>query len=217
MTVCANPKLGRRAMLVNLHCAAVIAIAITVNGCSTGQRRPHYQTISPTAHRDSLSAQKLNDEGLALIEEGDIEGAERKFRNALYYAPAHNNLGLVLLQSQRHYEAACEFDYATKLHPHASEPRENLGLLYESVGRLDRAITEYEMALEIAPEKCVTMRHLARAYVKAGRKGHQLKELLEKLLLIPSDHQWDVWIRGQVIRLGRVETRTDPPQLGMYD
>jgi len=38
-----------------------------------------------------------------------------------YYAPAHNNLGLTLLQSQRHYEAACQFDYAAKPMPHALE------------------------------------------------------------------------------------------------
>lgn len=89
--------------------------------------------------------------------------------------------------------------------PDAPEPRDNLGLLYEALGRLDRAIGEYQAVLEIDPDRLVTMQHLARAYVKAGKKGDELKNLLEQLLATPQDKQWDVWVRGQMIRVGRPE------------
>jgi len=187
---------------------------LVLGGCSAKQRGPSYQTVSQPPYQDSIAAQRLNDQGLAFVRKGDVKDAERKFREALekdlYYAPAHNNLGLTLLESQRHYEAAWEFDYAAKLMPHAPEPRQNLGLVYESLGHLDEAITEYENALRIDPQNAVAMRHLARTCVKADQKGEKLKSVLEKLLLVSSDQQWDVWVRGQLIRLGRADTETQP-------
>ena len=56
--------------------AVTLTFLVTVGGCSVGHRRPHYRTALEATHRDSLSAQRLNDEGLALVEEDDIEGAE---------------------------------------------------------------------------------------------------------------------------------------------
>lgn len=185
-------------------------------GCAPGTTRLSYRTAPEPARRDSLSAQRLNDEGLEFVEDGKIGKAEEKFREALvqdlYHAPAHNNLGLVLLRTNRHYEAAWEFEYAAKLAAHAVEPRQNLGLLFEELGRIEMAIDEYESALTIDPSDATAMRHLARAYVKSGQKKKRLKELLEKLLLIPNDHQWDAWIRGQLIRVGRVDGEDHPFQ-----
>lgn len=204
-------------MWSGIYCPLVVIFALALAGCSMGHGASEYQTLAGTPNRDSLTAQELNEDGLRLIEQGDLEGAERKFRKSLehdlYYAPAHNNLGLVLLQTERCYEAAWEFNYAAKLVPRGSEPRENLGLLYENLGRLDRAVAEYEAALEIDPDSLVTMRHLARTLVKAGRKDDRLKSLLEKLLLIPSDGRWDVWVRGQLVRLDRAESEAEPFQL----
>jgi len=57
------------------------------------------------------------------------------------------------------------------------------------------------------------MVNLARAYVKADRKDDKLKRLLERLLLVPPGNpQWDVWARGQLIRLSRPEAAGDSPQ-----
>jgi tetratricopeptide (TPR) repeat protein len=92
---------------------------------------------------------------------------------------------------------------AAKLAPSSPEPRVNLGVLYEQIGRLDPAISEYEQVLTIDPDNTVAMRQLARAYVKAGKKDDRLRDLLEKLLLTPGEPAWDVWIRGQLIRLNR--------------
>ena len=185
-----------------------------LGGCASTNRGRAYQSAIAAAQRNALEAQKLNDQGLRLLEKGKLEDAEQKFRDAvssdLYYVPAHNNLGTVLLQRNKHYEAAWEFHCAAKLMPHASEPRANLGLLYESLGRLDRAIEEYEATLEIDPANITAMRHLARAYVKVERKDSRLKSLLEKLLAIPDGGQWDYWVRGQLIRLGRSDEAPSP-------
>lgn len=175
-----------------------------------------YRTLPQNSTRDTLKAQAFNDEGLRLIEEGEFDVAEAKFRAALahdvYYASAHNNLGLVLLRSNRHYEAAWEFQYAAKLAPRTAEPRGNLGILYENIGRLDQAISEYEQALQIDPDSVETMGHLARAYVKTGQKKAELAKLLDDLLLLSDDGQWDFWVRGQLIRLGRSKNEKASPR-----
>jgi len=194
--------------------AYVIVGLLVIGACVSQDGRAAYRTVSEGTGRNSLAAERLNRRGLRAVEDGEPAAAERFFRESLsedlYYAPAHNNLGLILVQTDRHYEAAWEFDYAAKLVPRALEPRANLGLLYERVGQLDRAMDAYEAALKIEPENLVTMRHLARAMIKADRRGDRLKTLLERLLQVPGDTQWDAWVRGQVIRVGRPEGEMTP-------
>jgi Flp pilus assembly protein TadD len=180
-----------------------------VAGCAARQPGGHYQTLASDQPRDTNIAELRNADGLRQIENGQLEKAEASFREAiehdLYYSSAHNNLGLVYLKTGRHYDAAWEFNYAARLAPRSPEPRANLGLLFEKLGRVDEAIGTYQEALNIDPADMTTMRHLARAYVKTNRKDKSLKEILEKLLLMPNDKQWDEWLRGQLIRVGRIE------------
>ncbi|MBI4717929.1 MAG: tetratricopeptide repeat protein [Planctomycetes bacterium] len=194
---------------------AALLLAAAGAGCAGRSPRP-YQTPESVKQRHALDARQLNEAGLRFVEKGDWENAERRFREALeqdlYCVAAHNNLGLVLLRTRRHYEAAWEFEYATKLVPSAGEPRANLGLLYENIGRLDRAAEAYEEALELDPGNLATMRHLARTYVKADRHDDRVKQLLERLLgTTDVEPAWDYWVRGQLIRVGRDETRGDGP------
>ncbi len=202
-----TPIVPHRTRYDGLLLCSAVCISLLLAGCSTKPDRGHYQTLPKPLNRDSRAAERLNDEGMVLIEAGKLNEAEPKFREALendlFYASAHNNLGLVLLRTDRHYEAAWEFDYAAKLVPHAGEPRNNLGLLYEKLGRLDSAIEAYDAALQIDPQNTVAMRHLARVLVKANRNDDRVKTLFEKLLAVPGDGQWDTWVRGQALRLGR--------------
>jgi Flp pilus assembly protein TadD len=199
---------GRRGFsLKNNRCAHLLSVGwLLCAGCKSAGVI-HYQTAAPSEGRDSVNSQRLNDEGLKDIAKGDWEGAERKFKRALdhdlYYSPAHNNLGLALMQQKRYYEAAWEFESAGKLAPTAVEPRINLGRLYEATGRMDAAIEQYESASKLAPQDGVPMRHLARAYVKAGHTDDRLKTALERILLIQGEPHWDTWARGQLVRLGR--------------
>jgi Tfp pilus assembly protein PilF len=192
------------------HVVVSAAIVVLIVGCRAPQIRPAYRTLDAHPRRNTFVAQTLNAEGLRYIEKAELHHAERKFREALdqdlYYPPAHNNLGLVLLQMKRYYEAACEFEFAAKLAPRAVEPRGNLGVLYEQVGMLDKGMAEYEAVLQVDPNHLETMQHLARAYVKAGREDGTLRGLLERLILVSEDEHWNHWARGRIIRLGRKDT-----------
>jgi Tfp pilus assembly protein PilF len=184
---------------------------VVLPGCSSSMSTYRAARDHKTPLQNAGAARECNIEGLKAIEKGDLAEAEEYFRKSLEhdltYAPAHNNLGLVLLQTDRYYEAAWEFEYAAKLAPASPEPRDNLGLLFEELGKVDQAIGEYEKALDLDPQNLATMQHLARAYVKADRKDQRLKEVLERILLVPDDKQWDAWARGQLVRLGRVEAK----------
>jgi tetratricopeptide (TPR) repeat protein len=184
-------------------------------GCAHGES---YRTGTSGVHRDLSIAHRKNATGLDHVDRGDLVRAERCFRDALiadiYNAPAHNNLGLVLLRTGRLYEAAWEFDYAAKLASRSVEPRQNLALMFEELGRYGKAIDEYEACLEIEPQNMAVMRHLSRAYIKAGRGDKRVRDLLNGLAAEPQPSAWDVWLRGQLIRLGRNETE---PELGPHD
>ncbi len=200
----------QRGIPIFTRVALGMVLALILAGACTSRSRSPYHT-APHAQRDTQAAQDCNAKGLTAVEKGEFENAEKHFRKSLehdiYYAPAHNNLGLTLLHQHRYYEAAWEFDCAAKLAPDSPEPRINLALVYEETGRLSQAVSEYETALRIAPDHAVAMRPLARAYVKTGREDDELRQLLEKLLLSPGEPQWDVWTRSQIVRLGR----TTPP------
>ena len=119
--------------------ASGAGLLVSLCGCvvpAGGELRAH-------AARDPYRAGRLNEEGLALVEQGDCAQAEQKFRQALradpFYGPAHCNLGVALLKQDKFYEAGWSLQFACKLMPKAAQPRANLGMLYERVGQLDNA------------------------------------------------------------------------------
>lgn len=177
-------------------------------GCASSTSPSAYESFSDRRYRNSLRAQELNEQGLSCVRAGDYAKAEEYFRKALeadlFYAPAHNNLGLTLLQAQppKPYESAWEFQYAAKLTPHSAEPRNNLGLVFEHVGRLEDAEKWYAEALEIEPQNIEVMGHLARVYVKANKKSAKLKDLLAELAY-RGEGGWDQWATEQLLKAER--------------
>jgi len=184
----------------------LLLTGVLTAACSDSNRLSSYETLTRHAHRDAWAAQKSNAEGLAAIEAGDLESAEKAFREALeadlWYGPAHNNLGLVLLQRGELYEAALECSWAAKLMPHSACPRNSLGLIYERAGRIDQAIGHYAESLKLSPENIEVMGHLARAYVKSDRRDVTVCDLLKELAYRGSEG-WDLWARAQLVRLGK--------------
>lgn len=117
----------------------LVAVAIFIGtGCASTATTTTCSTVLPAALTASERARAFNGRGLALVEAGDFDGAEEAFRSAVAaemgYAAAHNNLGLVLLEHGKLYEAALEFKYANRIDPSAVEPVTNLARLFGSIG-----------------------------------------------------------------------------------
>jgi len=139
---------GRCAQI--LFRSVVVSTLMVSAGCAAQGQNRGYHTVVPSSLRSAEHAKSCNERGLAFAEAGDLDAAEEGFREALMadvgYAAAHNNLGLVLLDQGRFYEAALEFDQAKRLAPQAIEPTLNLARLYEAVGWTRLAAEEREHA-----------------------------------------------------------------------
>lgn len=107
-------------------------------GCATNAPRASFETSRVRTTQNAQAARDANERGLAFVEVEQFDQAEHAFREALQhdirYAPAHNNLGLVLLTQGKVYDAAVEFRMASKLDPSATQPLANLARLYERIG-----------------------------------------------------------------------------------
>jgi Flp pilus assembly protein TadD len=68
------------------------------------------------------------------------------------FAEGHNNLGLVLLQSEEIHRAEAEFAEAARLKPGYAEAHYNLALAFRQEGKNAEAQREFAKAYELAPE-----------------------------------------------------------------
>ncbi len=179
----------------------ISVLAITLAACSSTPRGPY----EPQAdiQRDTARAQELTQRAVDLML-SDPEKAESLLRDALtadlYHGPAHNNLGVLLLERDDLYGAASEFQWARTLLPGLPDPRLNLGLVLEQAGRIDEAIDMYATALEVYPNHLPSTQALARAQLRYNRADATTRDHLDEIAL-RGDDRWRNWARLQLARL----------------
>jgi TolB-like protein len=116
---------------------------------------------------DPTNASAHNLLGWLTTLEGDLAGAEARYRRAMRAAPSHGPLrdgyGMVLLAADRVDEAAPHIERAVSLDPELPPFRMSLGMLYIVRGDLNAAIREFERGLpgwSYAPVVLATAHHL---------------------------------------------------------
>ena len=191
--------------------AATAVVLLLAGGCQREGTRTHvYRTRAEDPGRDTETARRENGKAVGLIKEGNLEEAEATLRSALtadlFFAPAHNNLGVVYYRQKAFYRAAWEFQYAARLMPHSPQPRNNLGLVYESVGQLANAEKWFDEALALEPDNPELIGNLARVRVRSGQRNPETRTLLEDLVLKTEDAEWADWARRQLVVMPRGET-----------
>lgn len=114
----------------------------------------------------------LNNLGLFLVDQGEMDKAATHFREALranpLYAEAHNNLGFALSKSGRIDEASKEYLAAIRLDPNFASPHYNLGDALVQQGKLREAIAQYVEALRLNPEYGAAHIGLGIAFAQQG-------------------------------------------------
>ena len=103
------------------------------------------------------------------------------------YAEAHNNLGLVLIQSGKDEEGIAALREAVRLEPAYAEARTNLGAALTSTDA-EAGIKELEEALRLAPGSVKALFNLAVAYGTSPAHGPRKEiEHLEKVIELAPD------------------------------
>jgi Flp pilus assembly protein TadD len=153
--------------------------------------------------RDPVAAQRFNDQGLALLEQGQLADATAALRQATvadpFWGPAQNNLGVALLRAGQYFDAAWTLQNAAALMPKAAAPRANLGLLYESVGRYGPSEESLQAALKLAPDDVEIIGYLARLRVRQGRYSPDTVAWLQTVSTQDDDPAWRNWAREKLI------------------
>ncbi len=108
----------------------------------------------------------------ALFEEGDWNGAEENYRNAIRcdpkYANAHTNLGAVLDRQGQTGEALEEYRKGLALNPGHADAHYHLGLMMERQGRFPEADHHYGEAQKSDPDHVRAVRQRGILAMKLG-------------------------------------------------
>jgi Tfp pilus assembly protein PilF len=183
-------------------CISLVLGALALSGCTSHRPASPY-TVGSEEARNPSKADQLNQKACDQLAK-DPKAAESLLRQALaadlYHGPAHNNLGTLLLQQGKLYEAAGEFEWAKKLLPGHPDPRLNLALTLEKAGRTDDAIANYKTALEVYPDHIQSMEALARLQVKSGRPDAETPHLLSEIAMRGETEQWREWARLEMTK-----------------
>jgi protein O-GlcNAc transferase len=97
------------------------------------------------------------DLGNALLDEGDIAGAEREIEAVSAADPlsaiAYNSLGNLRARQRRFDAAIAAYGKAIELDPRLSQAHGNLGMLQFGIGDNDAAIASFRRAVALAPDR----------------------------------------------------------------
>ena len=112
----------------------------------------------PALHeaQQQMEADARLQQGIALLKQGDSQGAMKEFQAAAELnpqnAPAHDYMGMILGEAGKLNEAFAEFEQAERLDPTLAEPHFHLGLVYLKTGKTGEAIQEYQESLRLNPK-----------------------------------------------------------------
>jgi tetratricopeptide (TPR) repeat protein len=183
--------------------AALLAAALLSAGCHSGPGSANTYQPASEAARNPLEAQRLTAEAVALME-SDPSKAEELLTKALtadlFHGPAHNNLGVLMLNSTppRLYEAAHEFEWAGKLMPGHPDPRHNLAMALEAAARYDDAIASYRAALETRPGHLPSLQALTSLQLRLEKTDDGTTPALKTIAMQGTTPQWREWATGRL-------------------
>jgi len=112
----------------------------------------------------SLAATRI-ETGSSLLGTGNLDGAEKAFKQALAIEPdssrAHLRLGSLYLKKGQQQLALQHLQQAEKLSPEDVSILNNLGTLYDQLGNYQQAIEQFNRAIELVPGEPGSYNNLA--------------------------------------------------------
>jgi tetratricopeptide (TPR) repeat protein len=130
------------------------------------------------------------DKGNKAAQKGSADEAIRHFRKAVssagdFYA-ARNNLGLMLLATQKFQEAEQEFQEVVRLNPSDTQAFFNLGNTYLLTKRFSEAQVAIQEGLKRQPESAFGEFLLGTVYMRTGKPEQAEQKLQQALTIDPN-------------------------------
>jgi protein O-GlcNAc transferase len=132
---------------------------------------------SESNHQNKYSSRKIDsilERGLYFHRQGDLEKAEKNYRDILDATPMNADalhlLGVLSNQKQQNQAAVDLIIRAIQIFPNRPIYHNNLGNAYRDSGHYEQAIVCYHKALQIKPD-------LSEVYINLGIAYHQLADL----------------------------------------
>ena len=130
------------------------------------------------------------DLGAAYWQIGDVESAEREWREALKVAPKYSttwsSLGLVYLKKERYSEAIEYYKKAIELDPHDKEAHLYLGVAYMDMHSLELAESELRTAVSLFPLNPNARNALGKLYLDEGRSAEAEEQFRRSVEIEPN-------------------------------
>ncbi len=164
----ADADLGRRAFLDRVLPRGLLVeiVASPVDSLRVEERAEHdafWEVVlrelgaepSLDERTADVYAKMLAEQGMLMIDRGDIDSAVDALERACALAPGvplcHNNLGVAYDSSGRCEEGIAEFEIAIALNPALATPHHNIAVAARKRGDVDQAKRELEVAMALAP------------------------------------------------------------------
>jgi tetratricopeptide (TPR) repeat protein len=130
------------------------------------------------------------DLGATYWQMGEVESAEREWRETLKVAPQYSNawssLGLLYLKKQNYAQAIEFFKKALEFEPGNSEARLYLGVAYMDTHSLELAEPELRTAVSLVPLSSNSRNALGKLYLEEGRAAEAEEQFRRSVEIEPN-------------------------------
>ncbi len=199
----------RPAILVTLSCVVISALSLTT------WRQLGYWKDNISLYRHTLDVTSnnyiiLNNLGITLAEQGQVDAAIQAYQEALRIWPrsvtAHVNLGAALADQGKFEEAISHYNEALRLKPdyalartNWSKALNNMGVSWAQQGKLDEAINFFNQALRIDPNSIDGHFNLGITLARLNRVDEAADQFVQVIRLASDSVEARSWLK----RLGR--------------
>lgn len=179
----------RRRLAIDGGCAVLLGVLTALSVLHTRTFASEKARCEDTLRKNPAAWLAMNNLGVALAAEGNLQEAVEQYQNALrirpIYAEAQSNLGVALVRLGRVAEAIPHYREALRIWPTYATAHKNLGTALMQAGDSGAAIQQYRVALQIRPDDAEAHNNLAIALASTGAADEAVLHHREALRLNP--------------------------------